>query len=96
MFHFDLVKAVQIVQAQRFSVNIDDEMKNMLLNFIDVVQAQQMIGAAVSMQDSAHDMSSLPTSSSKRGRDDQMDAVMQEDDDDEARFGGRTFVPFSD
>jgi len=96
VFHFDLVRAVQVVQAQRFSANVDDEMKNMLLSFIDVVQAQQMVEAAGSTQESAHDMSILPTSCSKRGRDDQMDAIMQEDDDDEARFGGRTFVPFSD
>jgi hypothetical protein len=91
------VKAVQIVQARRFSVNIDDEMKNMLLSFIDVVEAQQMVEAAGSMQHTCdHGISSLVTTSSKRGRDEQMDSVMQEDDDDEARFGGRTFVPFSD
>ena len=96
VFHFGLVRAVQIVQAQRFSVNIDDELKNMLLSFIDVVQAQQMVEAAGSTQDNGHDMSSLAASASKRGRDDQMDAVMQEEDDDESRFGGRTFVPFSD
>ena len=84
---------MQIVQARRFSVNIDDELKNMLFSFIDVVEARQMVEAARSMQHSAQE---LPTSSTKRGRDDQMDTAMQEDNDDEARFRGRTFVPFSD
>jgi len=77
-------------------VNMDDELKNMLFSFIDVVEAQQMVEAAGSKQNGPQEMSRLHTSSSKRGRDDQMDSVMQENDDDEARFGGRTFIPFSD
>jgi serine/threonine/tyrosine-interacting protein len=91
-----LIDSVQVVQARRFSANIDDELKLILGSYNDVLEAQRMIADAPRVQTPGrnHSMASL-SSPTKRGREVEIDSVM--DDDDGARFQERSsFVPFSD
>lgn len=100
----DHIKAMQLCQAQRFCVNFDDSMKRLLEGYWDIIQAkrnvQEVLGAdAVSADANAVNGSANNNTSlcSKRAleRDDDEDADM-DGDDDKQRFGGRTFVPFTD
>jgi hypothetical protein len=72
-------------------------LKLILDSYGDVLDAQRMVAAAprCAMSDGYHNMALL-SSPTKRGRDIEIDSVI-EDDDDVARFQGRTsFIPFSD
>jgi len=94
MYDVDLVGAIQYVQAQRFCVAFDDGLKNLLLNYQQLVEAERMTTRArrqIQVQ--------ATMSKAKRGRDDMdEDTEMDMDQaDDEARFGGRrVFAPFRD
>lgn len=89
----DFIKAMQLCQAQRFCVNFDDSMKRLLQGYWDILCARRLVAASAR---------SAPGSSGKSKRvlerDEDEDASMDgmQDDDDLARFGGRTFVPFKD
>jgi hypothetical protein len=72
-------------------------LKLILDSYGDVLDAQRMVVAAPrhAMSGGDHNVALL-SSPSKRGRDIEIDSVM-EDDDDVARFQGRTtFIPFAD
>ncbi|KAG4429956.1 hypothetical protein IFR05_014563 [Cadophora sp. M221] len=85
IYGLELIPAIQYVQSQRFCVAFDDDLKYMLNSYQDILKAQR-------------DVPSAPQAKSKRRRDDIMDedgdVDMDGKGDDEARFGGRTFVPF--
>ncbi|CZT20083.1 uncharacterized protein RCC_05940 [Ramularia collo-cygni] len=91
----DHIKAMQLVQAQRFCVNFDDSMKRLLEGYWDILQARR------SVADEATAAPPRPEfNRAKRGleRDDDGDELMgAEEMDDVARFGERkAFAPFRD
>ena len=111
MYSMDLVRAIQLVQAQRFAVSIDDTTRNYLetYNYIlqakrDVIQQQTDIGAFHATIDSGkHFNNSItPCPSSKRTLEDtfedkdvEMDSGMG--NDDRERFEKREgLAPFHD
>lgn len=92
----DHIKAMQLVQAQRFCVNFDDSMKRLLEGYWDILQATRSV---------AGDVAAAPPrpefNRAKRGldRDDDGDEMMGGggDRDDLERFGQRgAFAPFHD
>lgn len=94
MFEVDIVGAIQYIQAQRFCVAFDDGLKNLLMSFQQMVQAEKM---------TLHARPQLygqdPGVKAKRTRDDLDDDTDMDLDraDDEARFDGRrVFAPFRD
>jgi hypothetical protein len=96
MYDVNLVGAIQYVQAQRFCVAFDDGLKNLLLNYQQLIEAERM-----TMRARRQTQAQLNTSKMKMKRDrDDMDEDTEMDTDqadDEARFGGRrVFAPFRD
>ena len=108
--NFDHIKAMQVCQAQRFCVNFDDNIKNILRSHWDILSARRAV--AGSRSDSIHVAESLashlqvqgsPSSSGKPKRTiedtrDDSDVEMSEgiDPTDELRFAGRDNTPFRD
>lgn len=94
----DHIKAMQLCQAQRFCVNFDDGLKRLLEAYWDILRARRQVaeqqGADVTGGGSLAQTVEVKL---KRGleRDDEgiVDAM---NEDDEERFGGRSFVPFVD
>lgn len=76
---------------------MDDELKMILMNFYDYMEAQRMVGEGeAALRQHNASLSSSPHKPTKRTRDrDEEDEGMLEHNDRE-RFEGRTFVPFSD
>lgn len=94
MYNLDLVGAIQYIQTQRFCVAFDDGLKNLLLSYQQLLEAQKGISAASSIAKQPQTVSIK----GKRSRDEVDDDVMALDAgqaDDMARFGGRNFAPFS-
>ncbi|WPG97907.1 Hypothetical protein R9X50_00069000 [Acrodontium crateriforme] len=89
----DFIKAMQLVQAQRFCVNFDDAMKRLLQGYWDILKARREVAAANAMPSPGPDANTVKI---KRGHDYDDDDKMGGVDDDEERFGGRSFAPFSD
>jgi serine/threonine/tyrosine-interacting protein len=102
---FDFVKAMQVCQAQRFCVNFDDVLKNILRSYWDILQARRLVASsATSTQHFGHP-GGLPngpllapknqkrTISNIRGSDD-IDMDAEEPSDDALRFAGRDSTPF--
>lgn len=101
----DHIKAMQLVQAQRFCANFDDAMKRLLQAYWDIVCAKRQVAALSGTSDGADIATQPPTGvtisvpRAKRSLerddddDDEMDGM---GDDDMERFGGRTFAPFID
>lgn len=95
MYNLDLISAIQYVQSQRFCVAFDDGLKNLLLNYEELLNAQRCVSAA-SM---TAPLRSVPIQAKpKRRRDEPTDDdEMSLDDSDHERFAGRGgFVPFQD
>ncbi|MCJ1299426.1 hypothetical protein MMC08_002218 [Hypocenomyce scalaris] len=46
MYSMDLIKTIQIVQAQRFCVSLDDSLKNLLQSYETIIQAQRDVAAS--------------------------------------------------
>lgn len=94
----DHIKAMQLCQAQRFCVNFDDAQKRLLEGYWDILRARRQVAEQQSVA-GAVDGSLAQTVGVKvkRGleRDDDNDADAMNEDDEE-RFGGRSFVPFVD
>lgn len=88
----DHIKAMQLVQAQRFCVNFDDSMKRLLEGYWDILRATRGVAETGSM------MPRPASNRAKRGleRDDDGDDSMGGDDmDDYERFQERgRFAPF--
>lgn len=98
----DYIKAMQLVQAQRFCVNFDDSMKRLLQGYWDILCARRAVaagqangGAAGSGMTNGHanGMATKPKRGLERDDDDMMEGAEM---DDVERFEGRTFAPFTD
>ena len=46
MYSMDLIKTIQIVQAQRFCVSLDDSLKNLLHSYEIIIQAKRDVAAS--------------------------------------------------
>ncbi|KAF2771867.1 hypothetical protein EJ03DRAFT_325120 [Teratosphaeria nubilosa] len=95
----DFIKAMQLVQAQRFCANFDDGMKRLLQGYWDILCAKRQIEQQQQQQQAMPNGAvGLLHQSCKRGlsRDDEDDAMDGMEDDDNERFGGRSFAPFAD
>ncbi|KAK3116132.1 hypothetical protein LTR53_003805 [Teratosphaeriaceae sp. CCFEE 6253] len=92
----DFIKAMQLVQAQRFCANFDDAMKRLLQGYWDILRAGRQVAAAspgghgVAAGAASH-AGGRPKRSLQRDEDEDMDGGTT---DDVERFGGRTFSPF--
>lgn len=100
MYGLDLVNALQYIQTQRFCVAFDDNMKNLLRSYQDILEAKRSVAGATGQPRFLGTTSGPTQPKAKRGREEVNvdDGEMDLDDaDDEARFGGRTtFAPFHD
>lgn len=102
----DYIKAMQLVQAQRFCVNFDDGMKRLLQGYWDILCARRAVaagqpngGAAGGVMASGHTNGSMQGAGmkAKRGLERDEDEMMEGAEmDDVERFEGRTFAPFAD
>jgi protein tyrosine phosphatase (PTP) superfamily phosphohydrolase (DUF442 family) len=94
MFEVDLVGAIQYIQGQRFCVAFDDNLKNLLMSFQQMVEAEKMtLGARRQIQAPTH-KTPAKRSRADMDADEYMDVYQA---DDEARFDGRrVFAPFMD
>ncbi|KXL42797.1 hypothetical protein M433DRAFT_156494 [Acidomyces richmondensis BFW] len=90
----DYIKAMQLVQAQRFCANFEDGLKRLLQSYWDILCASRAVAVA-NEQAVGQSLSGPCPPTAKR-------ALEREEDDDEAmgddleRFGGRSFAPFVD
>lgn len=107
---FDYIKAMQVCQAQRFCVNFDDTIKNILKSHWDILQASRSVSSfnaqqhqanslILSLDQSTSRLQSTATARPKRSiedtRDDD-DIEMEDglDPSDALRFQGRDNTPF--
>ncbi|KAF1830115.1 FMI2 protein [Decorospora gaudefroyi] len=93
------IKAMQICQAQRFCVNFDDTLKNILRAYWDIIAARRSIAASIAQAPQPHG----PASSTKHKRgiehtrdDDDVDMGDGMETSDALRFAGRDVTPFQD
>jgi serine/threonine/tyrosine-interacting protein len=101
--NFDYIKAMQVCQTQRFCVNFDDTIKNILRSYWDILQARRFVASSIEQPQytNGHASTSLqvqPPQAPKQKRtientrdDDDMDI---EDGSDALRFLGRDVTPF--
>tara|TARA_R110002003_G_scaffold42_5_gene3104 strand:- start:2257 stop:3189 length:933 start_codon:yes stop_codon:yes gene_type:complete len=96
---FDHVKSMQVCQAQRFCVNYDDTLKNILRSYWDILQAQRLVAspnglagnrATLQVQNATRPKRSIETTRD----DDDMDMDNGVDPSDALRFAGRDSTPF--
>jgi serine/threonine/tyrosine-interacting protein len=89
---FDHVKAMQVCQAQRFCVNFDDTLKNILRSYWDILQAQRSVACfnATSMPPAANQKRSIASTCDV----DDVDMDSDVDPSDALRFVGRDSTPF--
>jgi serine/threonine/tyrosine-interacting protein len=107
---FDYIKSMQVCQAQRFCVNFDDTIKNMLRAYWDILQAARSVSSFNAQQHQSNNMSNgfgqgtlqppppsaaRPKRSIEDTRDDE-DTEMENglDPSDALRFQGRDNTPF--
>lgn len=93
MYKLDLIGAIQYVQIQRFCVALDDTLKNLLLSYQQILEAQREVSTP---EHDAGQPQNLYKAKRSRGEveDAEIDMDMETADDLE-RFGGRSFAPFS-
>ena len=111
MYATDLVKAIQIVQAQRFAVAFDDSLRNLLATYEIMLQAKRDVvqasarsigsqGAMGSWNPNARGNGGLGTSSKRTfdvAHDEDMDMDGKDESLDVGRFDGRGgSAPFQD
>jgi serine/threonine/tyrosine-interacting protein len=100
----DYIKAMQIVQSQRFCANFDDMSKQLLRSYWEILQARRTVAQAQQTQMLQVANNQNATNSGMRGKhkrsvDDfhkDMDVDYSSEGGDDARFEGRKFVPFKD
>lgn len=108
--NFDYIKAMQVCQAQRFCVNFDDTIKNMLRSYWDILQATRSVsslntqqfqtnGLADNFHQSVASRQTLSKAKLKRSIEDTHDdddVEMEDglDPSDALRFQGRDNTPF--
>lgn len=93
IYSLNVIEAIQYIQAERFCIAFDDSLKNLLLSYHQLLEAQRGILAAGGDADRRK-----VSGNEKRSRDEvgDMDVDMDaEKMDDLARFGGRSFAPFT-
>lgn len=100
---FDHIKAMQVCQAQRFCVNFDDTIKNILQSYWDILRARRSVASSIEEEQypNGHASNGLqvqPAQAPKQKRtiehtrdDDDMDV---DDGADALRFLGRDNTPF--
>lgn len=84
MYAFDLVKAIQVLQAQRFAVAFDDSLRNLLLTYESILRAKRDVlqhGSIVTAVKTTPERA-------KRRLDDAYDNDDDDDDVDMDQFGG--------
>lgn len=109
MYSMDLVKTVQIVQAQRFCVSLDDSLKNLLHSYEIILRAKRDVAASDFSATRGAPLRKLQTATNvarigksvKRTLDDAYDSDMEIGDGnihmDDSRFQGREGeAPFLD
>ena len=110
MYDMTLVKAIQIIQAQRFCSAFDDSLKDLLSTFSDILDAKRNVMLSINERTPTQDGSAaalgvtgdaVNAAKSKRKFEDayDMDVEMDETMDqlDAGRFDGRDgFAPFQD
>ena len=108
MYDVDLVRAVQLVQTQRFCCVFDDSLKALLRTFADMLRAETTVMSSLdpreplALDQKLEKSSAAPQSSrAKRKLQDaystEMDLDALEELGDEQRFDGRPgFAPFHD
>lgn len=97
----DYIKAMQLVQAQRFCANFDDSMKRLLQGYWDILCARRQVATVGTHRQSqvTHNNTRNPTNTSANKRSltrDEDDVMGGLEEDDMDRFGGRNFQPFQD
>lgn len=91
----DHIKAMQLVQAQRFCVNFDDSMKRLLEGYWDILLATR--GVAENTMAAPAPTFNRAKRGLERDDDDGDDRMGGDDMDDYERFGARgNFAPFRD
>ncbi|KAL6719956.1 hypothetical protein ACLMJK_001877 [Lecanora helva] len=108
MYAVDVVRAIQVVQAQRFAVAFDDSMRNLLSTYDTMLQAKRdVVQASAAVLDSTKGLGNSEfgeeghngiAKSSKRSLEDAYDDDMDvEEENDIERFDGRSgSAPFQD
>lgn len=108
--NFDYIKAMQVCQAQRFCVNFDDTIKNILRSYWDILQAKRSVSSFNAQQYQASQLDNglgqsaphlQPSLTAKCKRsiedtrdDDDVDMENGMDPSDALRFQGRDNTPF--
>ncbi|KAF2101166.1 phosphatases II [Rhizodiscina lignyota] len=101
----DHIKACQVCNMRRFSTNFDDWMKQFLLSYWQIIQAQRDVGLGIAGtwrgSHGAHsNRNSIGTLRGRAGKRTFDDVGEDEDDmemdDDAERFSGRNYAPFHD
>ncbi|KAH6629549.1 hypothetical protein C7974DRAFT_188678 [Boeremia exigua] len=107
--NFDHIKAMQVCQAQRFCVNFDDTIKNMLRSRWDILQAARSVSSFNMQQVQASRLANnvdqshshlqpctvaRPKRSIEETRDDDVEMEDDLDPSDALRFQGRDNTPF--
>jgi serine/threonine/tyrosine-interacting protein len=94
MYGMDMISAIQYIQSQRFCVAFDDGLKNLLVNYMDLLNAQRMVSKYVS----STPVVAQTSAKAKRGRDElahDIEDMDLDNADDEERFGNRrVYAPF--
>ncbi|KAI9778981.1 MAG: hypothetical protein M1839_007792 [Geoglossum umbratile] len=112
MYGLDLIRAIQTVQSQRFCAVFDDDMKNLLLSYATILDAQRDVtrsaeqmtgleGAKRASETTVRRSGSGVSGAVKRSVDEAYDTEMSSGDAegqiDNDRFGGREgYAPFQD
>ncbi|KAH7084292.1 hypothetical protein FB567DRAFT_528755 [Paraphoma chrysanthemicola] len=98
---FDHVKSMQVCQAQRFCVNYDDTLKNILRSYWDILQAQRSVVPSNGVSGNGNRTHLQVANQSRPKRsiesmrdDDDVDMENGMDVEDAARFEGRDATPF--
>jgi serine/threonine/tyrosine-interacting protein len=102
--NIDHIKAMQVCQAQRFCVNFDDTLKNILRSYWDIVGARRSIAAQAAPQNGTNNgQSHLAPAPAKQKRgiedtrdDEDMDMDNGMEPSDALRFTRRDVTPFQD
>lgn len=101
MYEVNVITAIQYLQTQRFCIAFDDGLKNLLLNYQQILEARR--GVLGAQRTNSQTVSQLPTVLSKAVTKRRIDDVDKEDydmsgmddPDDVARFENRgSFAPF--
>ncbi|KAF1927042.1 FMI2 protein [Didymella exigua CBS 183.55] len=93
---FDYIKAMQVCQAQRFCVNFDDTIKNMLRAYWDILQAARSVSSFNAQQYQSNNVYNARSKRSIEDTRDDEDMEMEDglDPSDALRFQGRDNTPF--